>query len=230
MVLCRWIAWSAVGGQHGAILRRRAVCGPVTVITVRTELWGRTGKGGTGWRGPEVPGPSGLAGNVDPSGGHRVAEDRRGGRVPSGAAFQASPPHRASLRGGSRAVCAGGQPCGAPTLDALPVPCPRRGPGGIRWQPPVLVAAGPCLPPCPLPLGVAGWPRRPLPAPALRLGVPSGPRARSALTDSARVRTLINQRQARHGNKAGFLRRLLGLIRPIVLGRFRWQENSPSST
>ena len=107
----------------------------------------------------------------------------------------------------------------------LVIPLPRacRGPGpppgalsledpsGAR---PRTVASGPGPPHCPFPLGVEGWPRPSPGSPCPRLGA-LGPPIPLALTDSARVRALINQRQARHGNKDGFLPRPRRLHIPL---------------
>lgn len=91
---------------------------------------------------------------------------------------------------------------------SVPLPSGRRGPGPL----PVPVAGGGGFGPGASPSALSHWAwsdGRGLPAasPALRPGCPRGPGSPSALTDSARVRTLINQRQARHGNKSGILPR-----------------------
>lgn len=56
--------------------------------------------------------------------------------------------------------------------------------------------------------------------------MPSGPDSPLALTNSARVRTLINQCQRGICNKGRILPRPLSLLHPIVLGRFRWQKTA----
>ena len=83
-----------------------------------------------------------------------------------------------------------------------------------REQEIAAVASGPGPPLCPFPLGVEGWPRPSPGSPCPRLGA-LGPPIPLALTDSARVRALINQRQARHGNKDGFLPRPRRLHIPL---------------
>lgn len=67
-------------------------------------------------------------------------------------------------------------------------------------------------------------------SPALRLGVPSGPLLPPALTDSARVRTLINQRQTRHQQQGPHSSAAPRPHTSHCPSRFRWQENSPCST
>lgn len=82
-------------------------------------------------------------------------------------------------------------------LGPLPVPCSWRTRRRARpWAP---EASAPRVPLCPFPLGVEGWlwpsPCHPLPSPRGALGPSDFP---LALTDSARVCSLINQCQARH--------------------------------
>lgn len=186
---------------------------------------------------------AGLAGNVGPREEEGVCARCRaepghpqGPLWPLPAAILGQPPATALVWQGSSGR--GSQPRGGRSLPL------HRADGGPGPPPGALFSEDPseACPSAPVaatlrfPSALSPWawragggllPAIPCPPPRGALGPSDFP---LALTDSARVCSLINQCQARHRNKGCILPRPLRLIHPIVPGRFRWQENSPYST